>query len=76
MVSNLEQKRFSSLGLRKWFLFRGSGWNSGAEPREVEVEEKGLLKWSNPFFGSSFSGTCRGAPLSGVVKVMKGRFWE
>jgi len=34
------------LGLWKGFLFRGSGWDSWTEPREVEVEEKGLRKWA------------------------------
>jgi hypothetical protein len=43
MVSNLEQRRLSSLGLRKGFLFRGSGWGSWTEPREAEEEEKGHL---------------------------------
>jgi len=76
MVSKLEQRRLSSLGLRKGFLFRGSGWDSWTEPREVEVEEKGLWKWGNPLYGSSFRGTWRGGPLSGALKVMKGRLWE
>jgi len=64
------------LGLRKRFQFRGFGWDSWTEPREVEVEEKGLWKWGNPLNGSAFSGTWRGAPLSGALKVMKGRLWE
>jgi len=42
MVSNLEQRRLSSLGLRKGFL---------------EVEEKGLWKWGNALYGSSFRET-------------------
>jgi hypothetical protein len=65
-----------SLGLQKVFLFRGSGWDSRTEPREVEVEEKGLWKWGNTLYGSSFRGTWKGAPLSGALKVMKGRLWE
>jgi len=64
------------LGLQKGFLFRGSGWDSWTEPREVEVEEKGLWEWGNPLYGSSFRGTWSGAPLSGALKVMKGRLWE
>jgi len=44
MVSNLEQRRLSSLGLRRGFLFRGSEWDSWTEPIQVEVEEKALWK--------------------------------
>jgi len=65
MVSNLEQRRLSSLGLRRGFLFRGSGWDSWTEPREVEVEEKGLWEWGNPLYGSSFRGTWRGLLCQG-----------
>ena len=54
MVSKLEQRRLSSLGLQKGFLFRGSGWDSWIKPREVEVEENGLWKWDNPLYGSPF----------------------
>jgi len=64
------------LGLRKGFLFRGCGWDSWTQPREVEVEKKGLWKWGNPLFGSSFRGIWRGAFLSGALKFMKGRLWE
>jgi len=65
MISNLEQRRLSSLGLRKGFLFRGSGWDSWTDPREVEVEEKGLWKWGNTLYGSSFRGTSRGLLYQG-----------
>ena len=34
----LEQRRLISLGLRKGFLFRDSGWDSWTEPRQVGVE--------------------------------------
>jgi len=57
MVSNLEQRRLSSLALRKGFLFRGFGWDSWTEPREVEIEGKGLSEWGNPLYGRSFKGT-------------------
>ena len=66
----------SSLGLQKVFLFRGSGWGSWTEPREVEEAEKGLWKWGIPLYGSSFRGTWRGALLSEALKDMKGRLWE
>jgi len=64
------------LGLQKGFLFRGSGWGSWTEPREVEEEEKWLWKWGIPLYGSSFRGTWKGAPLLGTLKVLKGRLWE
>ena len=64
------------MGLRKGFLFRGCGWDSWREPREVEVEEKGLWKWVNALYESSFRVTWRGALLSGALKIMKGRLWE
>jgi hypothetical protein len=76
MVSNLEQRRLSSLGLRKGFLFRGSGWDSWTEPKDVEVEEKGLWKWATLSMGALLGEPGGGAPLSGALKVMKGRLWE
>jgi len=37
---------------------------------------KGVWKWGNPLYASSFRGIWRGALLSGALKVIKGRLWE
>ena len=71
----LEEGRLSSLGLRRGFCSEAPGGTAGQNP-EVEVEEKGLWKWGNPLYGSSFRGTWKGAPLLGTLKVLKGRLWE
>jgi hypothetical protein len=43
---------------------------------EVEVEEKGLQKGATLFMGALLGEPGGGAPLSGALKVMKGRLWE
>ena len=58
----LEQRRLSSLGIQTGFLFRGCGWDSWTEPREMEVEEMGQpslckLFEGNPEEGSFVRGT-------------------
>jgi hypothetical protein len=76
-VSNLEQKESSAV----WDSKKGScsealGGAAGQNRERLEEEEKGPWKWCIPLYGSSFRGTWRGAPLSGALKVMKGRLWE